>query len=114
MFGVLHTILFLSIAIGVGINIQLVFKKLHYLRRQRNIHWTFGAGLFTLASSSCPGCGFSLLSITGLTSAIPGIPFQGNIFLSLVLGILIATCIYNLNSLNKVSCALPRKATFGK
>jgi hypothetical protein len=108
MFGVLHALLFVSIAIGVAINIQLVIKKLQYIRGQKNIQWTFGAGIFTLASSSCPGCGFSLLSLTGLTSAIPGIPFQGNIFSFFVLVVLFITCIYNLSSLNKVSCAIKK------
>lgn len=106
MFGPTHTIIFTCIAIGVGINMQLVIKKLQLLKTQRNVQWTFGAGILTLASSSCPGCGFSLLSITGLTSALPGIPFQGNIFSLFVLLLLIITCSYNLYSLQKVSCSI--------
>jgi hypothetical protein len=108
MFGAVHAVLFIGIALGVGINTVLVIKKLQYIKGQKNIQWTFGAGIFSVASSSCPGCGFSLLSLTGLTSAIPGIPFQGNLFSFMILVLLFVTCAYNISSLNKISCAIKK------
>lgn len=110
IFGGLNTVLTLFIAMFVGINVVLVIKKLSILRSQKKIQWTFGAGIISLASSSCPGCGFSLLSITGLTSAIPGLPFaNGVIYSSIMLVILVATAYYNLRSLEAYACDLPRK-----
>lgn len=105
MFGPINMIVLLSIALLVGINCMLVLRKLAFVRSQKNIQWTFGTGIVTLASTSCPGCGFSLLSLTGLTSAIPGIPLHGTLFSFLILVILSITALYNLQSLNKVSCS---------
>lgn len=107
MFGSLNTFLLLTIALIVGINSMLVIRKIAFVRAQKNVQWTFGAGFITLASTSCPGCGFSLLSVTGLTTAIPGLPLQGLSFSMLILAILTITTFYNLQSLGKVSCALP-------
>lgn len=109
MFGSVHTLLLLSIALVVGINIMLVTRKIAYLRLQKTLQWTFGAGVISLASAGCPGCGLSLLSITGLTPAIPGLPFQGILYLTIIFSILIMSSIYNAHMLGKFSCAIPQQ-----
>lgn len=100
--------LMITIALLVGANILLVVKKLSFVKAQKNIQWTFGAGILTLASSGCPACGFSILSLTGLTGAISGMPRFGIELSFLTLGLLLATFVYNLYSLGKVSCTIIR------
>ncbi len=107
VFGGISAILILAIALLVGVNVMLVIRKIAMLKSQKNVQWTFGAGIVSLASSSCPGCGFSLLSVTGLTSAIPGLPLTGITFSLVTLGILLLTTVYNLRSLGTVSCKIP-------
>ncbi len=107
LFGEINTFVITVTALLVGMNIMLVTKKLAIVRSQKNAHWTFGAGIVTLVSSSCPGCGFSLLSVTGLTAAIPGLPFHGLEFSLLTLGIISLTSVYNLRTLGIQSCSLP-------
>lgn len=109
LFGGLNSVIMLVIAMLVGINVMLVIRKFNFLRSQKDVQWTFSAGIVSLASSSCPGCGFSLLSITGLSSAIPSIAFSGITLSVITLLILLATTFYNLRSLGISSCPLPSK-----
>lgn len=110
MFGGVNASFLVMIALLVGINIMLISRKLSFMRSQKNVQWTFSAGIFSLASASCPGCGFSLLSVTGLTSAIPGLPLEGLHASLLIFGILTVTTLYNLRSLGQQFCALPSKS----
>lgn len=102
------SVLLMIIALLVGANILLVVRKLSFVKAQKDIQWTFGAGIVTLASSGCPACGFSILSLTGLTGAMSGLPQYGIELSFLTLGLLLATFVYNLYSLGKVSCAISR------
>lgn len=109
MFGGINAFFLVVIALLVGVNIMLVSRKLSLVRSQKNVQWTFSAGIFSLASASCPGCGFSLLSVTGLTSAIPGLPLEGLHASLFIFGILAATTLYNLRSLGQQFCAIPSR-----
>ncbi len=109
-----HTLLHISIALLVGMNVVLVHKKLQQVKSQKNLQWSFGAGLFTLASTGCTACGFSILSLGGAAGALTFLPFRGQELTFVTLAILMTALVYNFYSLAQTSCNIVVPPTSGK
>lgn len=90
-----------------GLNMELVLRKLKFLRSRGSLHLTFGAGLVTLVATGCASCGLSLASIVGLSAAIAILPLHGVELYVVAIVILIASLFYNLHSLVK-ACGIKK------
>jgi ABC-type anion transport system duplicated permease subunit len=95
----------LSISFFVGINFLLAYKKFAFIRQQQNMQFTLSTGFFSIASAGCSSCGFSLLSLTGIGSAL-GVPLHESFWQGVTLILLIATFFYNIRALSKTTCAI--------
>ncbi len=94
----IEQVLFLLIALLVGINITLSNRKIALLRKQKNLHFSFGAGLISIVGAGCASCGFSILSLIGLGGAAAVLPFQGIELSILAVLLLLIILFYTLNS----------------
>ena len=99
--------LLIIIAILFGINVELVVRKLSFLKKAGSTKLTFGAGIISIAVSGCASCGLSVLSFIGLGGAIAILPFGGIELYILAIAIMIASLFYNLRTLVKV-CKIER------
>lgn len=103
----LDIVLLLISSVLFGINMELVLRKLKFLKSRGSLHLTFGAGLVTLVATGCASCGLSLASIVGLSAAIAILPLQGVELYFLAIIILLASLFYNLHSLI-IACKIQR------
>lgn len=77
-FTPLDSAIFLLNALLVGTNLLLIVKTLYYLGHQGKVQVTIGgATLLGLISTGCSSCGFSVLSILGLSTSLSFLPFHG-------------------------------------
>lgn len=62
----------------VGTNVVLIAKSLYLLERTGKMKVSIGgATLIGLISTGCSSCGFSLLSILGISTSLSFLPFHG-------------------------------------
>lgn len=72
------TIIMLLSAVLVGVNILLIGKTIYLLEHAGKLRLSIGgATLIGLISAGCSSCGFSLLSILGLSTSLSFLPFHG-------------------------------------
>lgn len=100
--GIRDSILIVVISFLFGLNLELVLRKLKFLRSQGNLHITIGAGIISLISAGCAACGLSFASVIGVASIVTLLPFHGLLLYLLSILILIASLLYNLQTLVKV------------
>jgi hypothetical protein len=100
--GVRDTILLIIIAFLFGLNLELVLRKLKFLKKQGSLHITFGAGIISLISAGCASCGLSFASVIGVAGAVSLLPFKGLELYILAILILLASLLYNLQTLVRV------------
>src|SRR5690242_9509532 len=68
--------LFILNALLVGTNIVLMVRTLSLLNNK--LHFSIGgATLIGLVTTGCTSCGFSLLSVLGLSASLSFLPFRG-------------------------------------
>ncbi len=89
-------------AVLFGVNIELVASKIAFLRNEKTLGFTFGAGFISLAATGCASCGLSLVSVAGLAGVIALLPFHGAELYLLSIGILLVSLFYNLQTLARV------------
>lgn len=100
-FPTLQLLTFLLISLFVGANIELLRQKVHVLSKQKHIKFAMSAGILSIGGVGCAACGFSLLSVIGLGSAVSVLPFKGLGLSVVALTILIITFYYNATSFTK-------------
>lgn len=100
-------ILLIVTALLFGLNLELVLRKLKFIASQGSLHFTFGAGLITLAATGCASCGLSIASIVGLSAVLASLPFGGIELYIISITILLISLLYNLHTLVKV-CKIVR------
>lgn len=100
--GLRDSILMIIITLLFGINLELVLRKLKFVKKQGNLHITIGAGLISLISAGCAACGLSFASVIGVASMVAILPFHGLILYFLSIIILLISLLYNLQTLVKV------------
>lgn len=92
-------ILFIN-ALLVGINLLLVFRTIYRLEHQGRVRFTIGgSALIGFISAGCSSCGFSILSILGLSTSFSFIPFQGMGLHVIAVAVLIFSSLYMLKKL---------------
>ncbi len=94
-------VLLLVSSVLFGLNMELVLRKLRFLRSRGSLHLTFGAGFITLVATGCASCGLSLASVVGLSAAIAILPFHGIELYFVGILLLLASLFYNLHTLVK-------------
>lgn len=100
--GLRDTLLLIVIALLFGVNLELVLRKIRFLKSQGNLHITIGAGIISLISAGCAACGLSFASVIGVAGAVSLLPFHGLLLYLLSILILFASLLYNLQTLVKV------------
>lgn len=103
-------LLFLN-SILVGINFVLAIKTIYLLEHTGKIRVSLGgASILGLLTTGCSSCGFSLLSLLGLSASLSFLPFHG---LELHIGaivLLFFSFFYMLFQLHKAEvCKLPKR-----
>lgn len=96
-----------SILIGVisflfGLNLELVLRKIKFLKKRGGLHITFGAGLLSLVAAGCASCGLSFASVLGIATIVSLLPFHGLELYILSILILLASLFLNLRTLVQV------------
>lgn len=95
--GIKDVVFLIITALLFGLNMQLVLRKLKFLKKRGGLHITFISGLLTLTATGCATCGLSLASIVGLGGAIALLPFGGVELYIVSLLILLISLFYNLH-----------------
>lgn len=99
-FSLQDSLITLLSAVFVGINVVLIAKTVYALEHNGKIKLSIGgATLLGLISTGCSSCGFSLLSIVGLSTSLSFLPFHGMELHVLSLGLLIFSAYYMLKKL---------------
>ena len=98
-------------ALLIGANFILVIKTIYLLEHTGRIRVSLGgASIVGLVTTGCSSCGFSLLSILGLSASLSFLPFHG---LELHIGaivLLFFSFFYMFLQLHKaVICTLPKR-----
>lgn len=94
--------LFVINALLVGINLLLIGKTVSAFQQSGKVHVTFGgAALIGLATTGCTSCGFSLLSILGLSSSVSFLPLHGLELHIIAIMLLVISFLYMINQLHK-------------
>lgn len=93
------TIVILS-ALLVGVNMFLVIRTIYTIEQNGKLRLSIGgATLLGLVSAGCSSCGFSILSILGLSASLSFVPFHGLSLHILSLGFLLFSSWYMLKKL---------------
>ena len=100
--GIRDSMLIVIISLLFGVNLELVLRKIKFLKSSGNFHLTIGAGIISLFSAGCAACGLSFASVIGISSVVTLLPFHGLLLYLLSILILLASLIYNLDTLVKV------------
>lgn len=95
-------ILLFGAAILFGVNLELIIRKIAFLKNQTSLGLTVGVGIISIAVTGCASCGLSIISFVGVAGVIAFLPFGGLGLYALSIGILLASLFYNLNTLVKV------------
>ena len=104
-------ILLILNALLVGINLVLAMKTIYLLKHQGKIRLSLGgASILGLITTGCSSCGFSLISLLGLSASLSFLPLHG---LELHIGavvLLLLSFFYMVYQLHKAEvCKIPRK-----
>jgi hypothetical protein len=100
--GLRDSILVILIALLFGLNLELVLRKLKFLKSRGNLHITLGAGLISLFSAGCASCGLSFASVIGVASVVSMLPYHGLLLYLLSILVLVVSLLYNLQTLVRV------------
>jgi hypothetical protein len=107
----LDLILLLLTAALVGINFLMIIKIFKHLRRNSGgLSLTIGgSAILGILVAGCSTCGFSVLSLVGLSGTLSFIPFGGLGLHLLAISLLIFSLFYSLKTLNlKPECKLSK------
>jgi hypothetical protein len=108
-FSRIDFILLVFTSILVGLNILLIFKTIRKLESRKG-RFSISAGtgaILGIAVAGCSSCGFSVLSLLGLSASLSFIPFGGIGLHLLAIILLIFSSFYALKTLHdKVVCKI--------
>lgn len=97
--GIRDSILIGIISFLFGINLELVLRKLKFLKKRGGLHITFGAGFLSLVAAGCASCGLSFASVLGIATMVSLLPFHGLELYILSIVILSVSLFLNLQTL---------------
>ncbi len=100
-FSYLDFVLLVITSLLVGMNILLIIKTIASLENKRGkVSFTVGgSALVGFAVAGCSSCGFSLLSLVGLSASLSFIPFGALGLHIIVIALLIFSVFYSLRSI---------------
>lgn len=102
MFPLAHTILSLVTALLIGLNLTLIISLMQKVEKNGPKQLSFGGiGIIALASSGCPSCGLTILSLFGPSFAVVGVLFSSIFVQMTIIGVLAVSIAYSLTKLNK-------------
>ena len=103
-FSNLDFVLIVITSLLVGLNLLLVIKTIMFLENKKGkLNFTVGgSALLGMAVAGCSSCGFSVLSLLGISASLSFIPFGTLGLHLLVLALLTFSIIYSLKSLYEV------------
>lgn len=110
-FSTADQILLLVTALLVGANLLLIIKTLTKLEQQKKkINLSVGgSAILGVVVAGCSSCGFSVISLLGLSASLSFIPFGGMTLHLVAIILLIASAIYSLRTLHfEIFCKLPQ------
>lgn len=100
MFPLRELVFMLLTAIFVGLNVALLIAVMQNVKRTGSMRMSIGGmSVLALASSGCPSCGLSLLSLLGPSTGIIGVALHSFTAQVVVLGLLLGSIIYSLKKL---------------
>lgn len=108
-FSKIDFILLIITSILVGINIMLFVSTVSAMKTNGgSLRLTVGSGgVLGIVSTGCASCGFSFLSVVGLGSILPNLPFGNHTIYIFSIGLLLASSFYMAKKFNdSLSCKL--------
>lgn len=70
--------LFILTGILIGLNLAMVFQKVHSLRKMGKVHLMAGGGtVLSIVGGGCASCGLPVLSLLGISSSMLPLPLHG-------------------------------------
>ncbi|MDO8621123.1 MAG: hypothetical protein Q7R31_02485 [Candidatus Levybacteria bacterium] len=101
-FSKIDFILLIITSILVGINVVLFANTVSAMKTNggKMKITVGGGGVLGLATTGCASCGFSFLSIVGLGSILPNLPFGSHTIYILPIGLLLASSFYMVKKFN--------------
>lgn len=108
-FSKIDFMLLIITSILVGINIMLFVSTVSAMKTNgESLKLTVGGGgILGVVSTGCASCGFSFLSIAGLGSILPNLPFGNHTIYIFSIGLLLASSFYLTKRFNdSLSCKL--------
>lgn len=108
-FSKIDFIFLIITSVLVGINIVLFVSTVSAMKTNgESLRLTVGGGgILGIASTGCASCGFSFLSIAGLGSILPNLPFGNHTIYIFSIGLLLASSFYMARKFNdSLSCKL--------
>lgn len=102
MFPLSQTILGLVTALLIGLNLTLIISLMQKVKESGPKQLSFGGiGIVALASTGCPSCGLTILSLFGPSFAVVGVLFNSIFVQMTIIGVLVISIAYSLIKLNK-------------
>ena len=98
MLAIRDTILLIIISLLFGVIIELVLRKLKFLKNKGSLHIAFGARIISFVAVGCAACGLSFGSIIGLAWVLTLLPFHGLELYVLSIVILLVSIFYNVHA----------------
>jgi hypothetical protein len=106
-----HTSFFLLVitAFLVGVNVTLSISLLQKMQKMGNLSFSMGGGTFVgVFSAGCSSCGFSALSLFGLSGTVALFPLHGAELYILAISLLTLSLYYNITKLQKPLVCSPK------
>ena len=110
-FSTFDIFLLVITAFLVGLNFYLAGKSLRRLENNGKVNFSIGgAAMVGFVSTGCMSCGFSLLSILGLSASVSFLPFHGLELHVLAIILLCISSVYMIKELHKAKyCKVQKK-----
>ncbi len=110
-FGHTNFYLLVVTALLVGTNVTLSISLLHKMQKLGKVSFSMGGGTFIgVFSAGCTSCGFSALSLFGLSGTVALFPLHGAELYILAISLLTLSLYYNITKLNApIACTTKQK-----
>ena len=108
-FSKIDFVLLIVTSVLVGLNILLIAKTIMKLEAQKNkLSFSVGgSAILGIVVAGCSSCGFSVLSLLGLSASLTFIPFAAVGFHILAIFLLLISLVYSLRTLHyKIACKI--------
>lgn len=104
--SIVDLLLLIITSLLAGFNILLIIKTFRKIKQHGNLTLAVGTGsILGIISVGCTSCGFSVLSLLGLSTSLSFLPFSGSYFHLLAIFFLLFSILFTIRALNsKIAC----------